>query len=195
MDDIISSCEATVSLPATVYVFWLSSQGSRGFSFRPHGESVCLGNVKFSSFSGDGVSLFDRTIVASFPYLKLISKAALCQPAALPPSLPPFLLPPVLSPFCLPHPAPPVCAFLNFNHLIFNTFHSGSSQGYPGFQKRSLRLLRLNLNKDSLISESSTVFITWLRDTRLTLALDADFKSPPLPHEKNKSSKKQEERK
>lgn len=88
MDDIISSSEATVSLPATFNVFWLSSQGSRGFSFRPHGESVCLGNVKFSSFSGDGVSLFDRTIVASFPYLKLISKAALCQPAALPPSLP-----------------------------------------------------------------------------------------------------------
>ena len=34
--------------------FGFSHKVAGVFPFRPHGESVCLGNVKFSSFSGDG---------------------------------------------------------------------------------------------------------------------------------------------
>lgn len=85
---------------------------------------------KVSSYLDDGVASQCLTEQLWFPPLaRANSKATLTWRLTPPPSL---LLP---SPFRRSHPASPVCAYLNFNHLIFNTFHSDSSQSYPIFQR------------------------------------------------------------
>lgn len=158
-----SSCEAIISPPAMFRVLGFPRKVA-GFLLRPHGESVCFGNVKFHIFWMMRGSLFDRTI--EFP---LLSEAN--SKAALP------CYPPPLSPFCLPHPASPACTFLNFNHPTFDTFHSNLSQGYPDFQKDVFPLLAwtsitiLNLPVDSLPGLlDTTVMFTW------RLSLKADLK-------------------